>query len=191
MVLSVTFLFIVSVRSTRCGVISVEVLCTDVSNLRLSGSSVSAVLLSISTLLYIFIIRVDGSFSWERVLVLLVSSLVRWVYLTEGRDAINVWCSEIQNPLRISSGSPPIALTAGFSFIFLSLYRRSAFLPIHEVVNTPASYLRDRLYGLWCFVIFLSPSRQMAGWYIKLGHDRFFPHLFIINLYTILSFDAI
>jgi hypothetical protein len=90
MVLSVTFLFIVSVRSTRCGVISVEVLCTDVSNLRLSGSSVSAVLLSISTLLYIFIIRVDGSFSWERVLVLLVSSLVRWVYLTEGRDAINV-----------------------------------------------------------------------------------------------------
>jgi hypothetical protein len=28
------------------------------------------------------------------------------------------------------------------------------------------------------FVVFVSPSRQVLGWYLKLGHDRFLPHNF-------------
>jgi hypothetical protein len=35
-----------------------------------------------------------------------------------------------------------------------------------------------RLPWLRVFMVFLSPSRQMLGQYLKLGHDRFLPHPF-------------
>jgi hypothetical protein len=56
-----------------------------------------------------------------------------------------------------------------------------------RVVSIPASYSGgrgfksrpgDQLFWLRFLVVFLSPSRQMPGYYLKLGHDRFLPHPF-------------
>jgi hypothetical protein len=40
------------------------------------------------------------------------------------------------------------------------------------------SWPRDQLSWLRLFMVFLSPSRQMSGLYLNLGHDHFFPHSF-------------
>jgi hypothetical protein len=53
-----------------------------------------------------------------------------------------------------------------------------------RVVNTPVSYSAgtgfkfrpgNRLAWLRFIVVFISPSRQMTGWCLKLGYDRFLP----------------
>jgi hypothetical protein len=69
-----------------------------------------------------------------------------------------------------------------------------------QVVNTPALYLggpkfkscpRDRLSWLMFIMVFLRTSREMPGYYLKLGHDCFLPHFFPIpHSPVILSFDA-
>jgi hypothetical protein len=65
-----------------------------------------------------------------------------------------------------------------------------------RVVNSPASYsggpaFKSRpqvwLSDLRFLVAFLSPSRLMPGYYLKLGHDRFVPNPFLFTL----SFDPI
>jgi hypothetical protein len=33
------------------------------------------------------------------------------------------------------------------------------------------------------FVFFLSLSRQVLGWYLKLGHDRFLPPFFLLTVH--------
>jgi hypothetical protein len=47
-----------------------------------------------------------------------------------------------------------------------------------RVVNAPDSYLGDLSYPDRFFVVFLNLSRQMPGWYLKLGYDCFLPNLF-------------
>jgi hypothetical protein len=62
-----------------------------------------------------------------------------------------------------------------------------------RVANTTASYSGelgfksrrgDRLSWLEFFVVSLSPSRQIPGYYLKLDHDRFLHNLPIIYLST-------
>jgi hypothetical protein len=56
-----------------------------------------------------------------------------------------------------------------------------------RIISTPAAYSGgprfksrpgNRLSWLRFFVVFLSPSRQMPGQYLKLGHDLSLPHPF-------------
>jgi hypothetical protein len=39
-------------------------------------------------------------------------------------------------------------------------------------------------YPVWYVMVFLSPSRQMRGWYLKLGHGSFLPHPFSLSSLT-------
>jgi hypothetical protein len=66
--------------------------------------------------------------------------------------------------------------------------------PRGRVVNTPASYSggpgfkspsRDRLSWLSFIVGFISPSRQMSAYYLKLIQDRFLPHPFQFIIYLL------
>jgi hypothetical protein len=57
--------------------------------------------------------------------------------------------------------------------------------PARSLVAIPTELSRMPGSNLDCgfFVVFLSPFRQMHGWHLKVGHNRFLPHHFrnIIN----------
>jgi hypothetical protein len=48
-----------------------------------------------------------------------------------------------------------------------------------RILEVPDSNIgpKNRLFW-WGFVVLLSPSKQMPGEYLKLGHYRFIPHYF-------------